>query len=273
MHSTHWFVPFFPFKSVLIIIYYVDYLLQLLNEMEKGANFSFSQLFRTLGVYGKDYWPCSVLGVIELPYSNQVALPETLKTQVDAWNSQSIEFYIVLHEMPRFDECQKFSCSNMNEFNVMYHGWAFPDHGYDEEKLSSEKLEAGCFSPIGVQGVHLNLSDGGMAINAIKKDYTVVIHDMSFSPANLMMQLSETHELVSFFSVAHLPNPSLKKTVIQFHLIAASPAMNSSLLDCVSKSITLGDLVTQITAIDNTKESSSQLKSLLRSIPADHPTI
>lgn len=178
-----------------------------------------------------------------------------------------MEFRLVFHGLPLFGECQKFSCSNLDEINVMYHAWAFPNHEVGNEASTVEKLEAGCFEPIGVQGVHLNLVDGGLAIDQIKTDYTVVIHDLAFSPANLMLQITHSHPLVSFYSLAHLPNPSLKKTVCQLHVFAVTNEMDDGLKECINKSNTLGDLVHHLDIIDPGKEVSAQIAKLLNSVP------
>ena len=148
----------------------------------------------------------------------------------------------------------------------MYHTWTYPNHTVDEEASTVEKLEAGCFEPIGVQGVHLNLSDGGLAINEVKLDYTIVIHDVSFSPANLMVQVSHSHPLVSFFSVAHLPNPSLQKTVIQLHLVSVTEDMEAQMKEATRKAATLGELLQNVEEIDPTKEESAQLRRHFDSI-------
>lgn len=221
----------------------------------------------TLGVYGEDYFPSPIHAVVELGFKDSLELPSKLKRALGYWKSDSIDCFAIIHDMPRFAPCQKFTCDNLDEFNLMYHAWAFPDHDFDYERVSSEKMEAGCFDPVGVKGVHLNLSDGGLAINEVKMDYTVVIHDMAFSPANVMLQADLSHSIASFFTVAHLPNPSLRRTVITYHIVPLNDASCQKISTEVRKATNLGNLVSAIKSAENIGEnrSSSRLEELLRS--------
>lgn len=213
----------------------------------------------------------------------------------EAVREELVEMYVLVHEKPRFAECQKFCCENRDEFNVMYHAWAFPDHGYDEEKVSSEKIEVAAFQSRGASiddektngngtksglcEVHTNLKDGGMEILEdgdadedvddeedfpsqtpitphLMKDYTVVIHDMAFSPANLMMRVSTLHALehaeasndaeaskdakeatdshhrknLNKGDDQHLTNPSQYTPIASFYALAHIPSQNRTIL-------------------------------------------
>lgn len=225
-----------------------------------------NQLALDLGVYGEDYFPSPALAIIEIDYKSSLALPDKLKRALEFWNSDSIECFAIVHDAPRFAPCQKFTCDGVDEFNLMYHAWAFPDHDYDPERVSSEKLEGGCFDPIGVQGVHLNLVDGGMAINEVKSDYTIVIHDMAFSPANAMLRADFSESVASFFTVAHLPSSSTRRTVITYHIVPLTDHASQGALSATQKAQNLNELVSLLEAVEgNNKGGSQRLKNLLLS--------
>lgn len=220
----------------------------------------------TPGVYGEDYFPSPALAVVELGYKTSLALPDKLKRALTYWKSSSIDCFAIVHAMPRFAPCQKFTCDGVDEFNLMLHAWAFPDHQFDPDLVSSEKLEAGCFGPVGVQGVHLNLVDGGLAINEVKTDYTIVIHDMAFSPANLMLRANFSSPVASFFTVAHLPKDSLRKTVITYHIVPLTDDADSSISAAVEKASNLEELVSLVEAVDGPQhEASQRLRDLMES--------
>ena len=79
-----------------------------------------------------------------------------------------MDYYIVLHTHPPPGLCQKFVCGNTNEVNLIYHCWLFPDVPFDPEVICSEQLEMGVFQPRGVNPVHLDLKDAGVAFNQLQ---------------------------------------------------------------------------------------------------------
>lgn len=204
--------------------------------------------------------------MIELGHKSSLALPDKLKRALGHWNSDSIECFAIVHDMPRFAPCQKFTCDGVDEFNLMYHAWAFPDHDFDPDRVSSEKLEAGCFDPVGVQGVHLNLVDGGLAINEVKTDYTIVIHDMAFSPANAMLRADFSQSIASFFSVAHLPASSTRRSVITYHIVPLTDQASQGVSTATQTAQNLDQLVSLLEAAEGDKKDGSQrLRDLLLS--------
>ena len=242
------------------------------------------------------------------PPSSQVATTasELIESATFDHTRSNPQLFLIIHSVPSYAECQKFSCSNLDEFNVMYHTWMFPNHQLgsegpednatvSEDQLVdisegsvSEKVTCGCFDPIGVRGVHLNLKDAGMPINEAKSDFSVVIYDISFSPSNLMLQVTHTHQICSFWSYAH-KEPSKKSTphgpqetspsIVCLHLFPSSPQMDVALSSAISTSTNLLELASKITEIDvvvdedssnspaSISRASEQLTRFLRSIP------
>jgi hypothetical protein len=275
------------------------------------------------GVYGDDYYPVTPKAVIEMTYNERYALPVKLKEAVSQMRlrtatsatespergsiesisassqpgitlgesgSSNPQLFVIFHGMPSYSECQKFSCSNYDEFNVMYHAWMFPQHelGSGEQEIDasnldgqtdiadgavSSKITCGCFEPIGVRGVHLDLKDAGMPINEVKNDFSVVIHDISFSPSNLMLQLTHTHNMCSFWTFGYKESPSKEETdpfqtsptsIVCLHLFPATEDCEQQLTNAVKKSNTLGELIANIEEIDRPEISSTSSDSNTR---------
>lgn len=203
-----------------------------------------------------------------MEYKNTLELPAKLKHVVGSWNTRIADCFAIVHGAPRYAPCEKFTCDNSDEFNIMYHAWAFPSHGFDDELVSTTNMEAGCFDPVGVRGVHLNLVDGGMAINEVKNDYTVLIHGMAFSPANLMLQTTFETEIASFFTAAYGANcEGIRKTVVCYHIVPTSVQMESKVAEAIAKAKNLESLVAALKEVDtdSTHRASNRLEALLLS--------
>lgn len=228
----------------------------------------------TTGVYGEDYYPTQAPAVIEVEYSESLALPESMKTaigSIGAAQRGDTEFVIVFHEAPRFHECEKFLCTNRDEFNIMYHGWAYPTYSMadnnEESNAVLKTLVSGAFDVTGVQGVHLNLQDSGLTIDKLN-EYTIIIHDMSFSPENLMLQVDHAYDLCSFFCFACLPESG--RSIASLHVLPVTDAANYQLKTCAETSTTFGELLSSLDAlaVSGASQASSKLRNLIQSIPS-----
>ena len=82
-----------------------------------------------------------------------------------------MDVFVIIHTYPPPGICQKFLCNNTNEVNLMYHCWLFPDLPFDPKVTRSEWLEVGVFQPYGVQPVHLDLQDAGVAFYFLDPRY------------------------------------------------------------------------------------------------------
>ncbi len=80
-----------------------------------------------------------------------------------------IDLFIIVHTHPVPGVCQKFLCNNTNEVNLMYHCWLFPEMPFDPSITVSETLEVGVFDPEGIQPVHLDLDDAGVAFHYLDR--------------------------------------------------------------------------------------------------------
>lgn len=85
--------------------------------------------------------------------------------QVDS----NTDFFIVLHPFPPPSPCQKFLCDNMDEINLVYHCWMYPDAPYSEDYTHTEQLPMGVFEADGVKPVHQDLKDAGVAFGSLEE--------------------------------------------------------------------------------------------------------
>ena len=76
-----------------------------------------------------------------------------------------MDYFVILHTRPPPGLCQKFLCSNMDEVNLMYHCWLYPDAPFDPAFVRSQMLPMGVFLPQGVAPVHQDLQDAGVAFH------------------------------------------------------------------------------------------------------------
>ena len=82
-----------------------------------------------------------------------------------------MDLFVIIHTHSPPGVCQKFLCNNTNEVNLMYHCWLFPDLPFDPKVTRSDWLEMGVFQPYGVQPVHLDLQDAGVAFYFLDPRY------------------------------------------------------------------------------------------------------
>lgn len=75
----------------------------------------------------------------------------------------NMDLFVIVHSYPKPGRCQKFLCNNTNELNLLYHCWLYPDIPCDPSVTVTDQVEMGIFCPQGVQPVHLDLVDGGIA--------------------------------------------------------------------------------------------------------------
>lgn len=81
----------------------------------------------------------------------------------DSHSIADFDYFFILHSYPSPGPCQKFTCGNTNEVNVVYHCWMYPDIPLDPAVTVTEQVEMGVFEPSGVLPVHLDLQDSGVA--------------------------------------------------------------------------------------------------------------
>ena len=82
-----------------------------------------------------------------------------------------MDLFVIIHTHSPPGVCQKFLCNNTDEVNLMYHCWLFPDLPFDPKVTRSDWLEVGVFQPYGVQPVHLDLQDAGVAFYFLDPRY------------------------------------------------------------------------------------------------------
>ena len=80
-----------------------------------------------------------------------------------------VDFFFMVHTCPPPGLCQKFTCSNYNEINLLFHCWLFKDAPCDPSVTVSAKLEMGVFKPKNVKPVHLDLLDAGVPFNYMEE--------------------------------------------------------------------------------------------------------
>ena len=80
-----------------------------------------------------------------------------------------IDYFFILHSHPPPGACQKFTCSNRNEVNLVYHCWMYQDIPFDPTISVTEQVEMGVFEPSGVLPVHLDLHDSGISFCYLDK--------------------------------------------------------------------------------------------------------
>jgi len=80
-----------------------------------------------------------------------------------------IDFFFMVHTCPPPGLCQKFTCSNYNEINLLFHCWLFKDAPCDPSVTVSAQLEMGVFKPKNVKPVHLDLVDAGVPFNYMEE--------------------------------------------------------------------------------------------------------
>ena len=122
-----------------------------------------------LGLTGGGVLPSSPLHVSSSAHNVNMRTPQvTQYRNTPRGNTQDsvvsdMDLYVIVHSRPSPGKCQKFLCNNMNEINLMYHCWMYPDVPFDPGMSVSEKLLMGVFEPSFVDPVHLDLHDAGVA--------------------------------------------------------------------------------------------------------------
>lgn len=173
----------------------------------------------------------------------------------------SMEMYIVFHPKPPESPCQKFLCENLDEVNLMYHCWLFPDVEQGSEVAVSEELMMGVFEAQGVKPVHQDLKDAGVTFGGLDPR-TVCIHNSCFSPENAQMQLAHDREVISFFSVARTGD----RSVVSFHVLCGSERVEDKLRKALEDCTTLGNLLNWLKADDEFKSCSEAIMNLIEPI-------
>ena len=79
------------------------------------------------------------------------------------------DFFIVFHPYPPPSPCQKILCDNMNEINLVYHCWMYPEAPYSSDYTHTEQLLMGVFEAHGVKPVHQNLKDAGVSFGHLEE--------------------------------------------------------------------------------------------------------
>jgi len=199
-----------------------------------------------IGVYGNDYTPCGPLVVIEMPAYEHILrrqLPEKLLEYLFKDNEPcEIQFFIEIHSAPPPNACQKFTCDNRNEANMMYHTWLYKDILFDMDFNAVNFIEMGIFSPIGVNPVHQDLKDAGIAFERLE-ERSIAIHSCCFSPENAQFQMRNDVDFCSFFALATEKVDGLNRKVVTFHMIPRYSDQEQMLTDVINNSLTLRDLL------------------------------
>jgi len=159
------------------------------------------------------------------------------------------QFLIQIHSSPVARPCQKFTCNNTNEVNMIYHPWVYQMYPFDMELNISSKLRMGLFSTYGINTCHLDITDGGITFDKLD-ERQVVIHNCAFSPANAQFQLMDDVDFCSFFSLAVTgPQHTFATKIISFHVIPRHDEQEVQLVEVINNSLTLRDLLTGISSV------------------------
>ena len=98
-----------------------------------------------------------------------------------------MDLFVIIHTHSPPGVCQKFLCNNTNEVNLMYHCWLFPDLPFDPKVTRNDWLEMGVFQPYGVQPVHLDLQDAGVAFYFLDPRYCPLLLPLFLSYTSVMI--------------------------------------------------------------------------------------
>ena len=130
-----------------------------------------------------------------------------------------MDLFVIIHTHSPPGVCQKFLCNNTNEVNLMYHCWLFPDLPFDPKVTRSAWLEMGVFQPYGVEPVHLDLQDAGVAFYFLDPRYCPLLLPLFLSYIILPD--------IDVYSACCLDHSCMGLSIFQFFVVQKQRVMQS----------------------------------------------
>lgn len=189
-----------------------------------------------LGVYGDDFTPWFPLVSLSVP-EKQFDLPQAVLDELSSIPETDI--YLFVHPSAKRQPCQKFTCDKDDEANFMLHPWIFKDDEFNEELAKIESVRIGVFNSVGIAPVHQDLQDAGIPFNSLD-ERTVAVHNQSFSPCNMHLQiLYDQFDVCIFTTVTIYQN----RACVVYSIVPTKQDIEDKALEIVNSSKSIEELI------------------------------